>query len=184
MQAAFFKIANGQALHNMFIAALNERGLVGLNECILEAGQKELLEALKAVTVYLETHPTEAVVMHCVQGKDRTGLLAMLCQSMLDVSDDDIVADYYLSSVQLDDGGAAAAAATAAVAVAQGKLDRRFFSGAPAEVMEETLSVLRRRYGSVQPGYLDHIGFNEAWRSRFVAAVQQAEQPPTLNNRL
>jgi hypothetical protein len=70
-QAVWFKIVSGQKLHELRIEKLNERGLAGLNEAILETGQVELFRALKTITLHLETHPSDPVVIHCVQGKDR-----------------------------------------------------------------------------------------------------------------
>ena len=46
-------------------------GLAGLNEAILETGQQQLLITLQIITIYLESNPTDSVVIHCVQGKDR-----------------------------------------------------------------------------------------------------------------
>jgi hypothetical protein len=39
------------------------------------------------------------------------------------------------------------------------------------QVLRETLTYLRSRYGSLD-GYLDHIGFDEAARTRLRAALQ------------
>jgi hypothetical protein len=77
-QAAWFKIVSGQKLHELRIEKLNERGLAGLNEAILETGQSELCRALKTITMHLETHPADPVVIHCVQGKDRY-VIYMIC---------------------------------------------------------------------------------------------------------
>jgi hypothetical protein len=65
------KVASGQKLHELRINALNVRGLAGLNEAILETGKYELRRALQTITRHLETNPDHAVVIHCVQGKDR-----------------------------------------------------------------------------------------------------------------
>lgn len=45
---------------------------------------------------------TGAVLIHCAAGKDRTGLLAALTLRLLDVDDDDIVADYLLTNAGRD----------------------------------------------------------------------------------
>ena len=176
MQLNWFKLTSGDALHTFRIDILNKRGLEGLNEAILEIGGHDLCTALKAITIHLEKqNPGSPVVFNCVQGKDRTGLLAMLCQSILEIPDDIIIDEYNLSEEHLgsqegsaavesrtDDGGGPSA----------GRIDRRFFSGAPKHVMRETLSFLRDKYGSVSPGYLDNIGFNADWRRRFINVVR------------
>jgi len=184
VQAALYKVTNGEALHRLRMNVLNRKGLVGLNEAILVTGQRDLRAALQAMTLYWEQYPGVPIVFHCVQGKDRTGLLAMLCQSIVisgstDDHDDDavIVADYHASEqhLQRNSGSAAVRDAlsgggAAAATKKEGKLDRHFFSGSPKVVMVETLAWIRSRYGSVS-GYLDEIGFDEAWRRRFCNAV-------------
>ena len=186
VQAALYKVTSGQALHRLRMNVLNRKGLVGLNEAILVTGQRDLRAALQAMTLYWEQYPGVPIVFHCVQGKDRTGLLAMLCQSIVVVAgsaddNDDavIVADYHASEQHLQRNSGSAAvrdalggggAAAAAAMRKEGKLDRNFFSGSPKVVMVETLAWIRSRYGSVS-GYLDSIGFDEAWRRRFCNAV-------------
>jgi hypothetical protein len=99
----------------------------------------------------------------------RTGMLAMLCQSILKQSDDEIIEEYFKSEVMRDPSVAAAK-------VARGRFDKSKFTGAPREAMIETLEFVRERYGSVCPGYLDSIGFDQSWRDRFVASQQNIEQ--------
>lgn len=153
--------------HRMRMDALNERGLLGLNEAILETGGVELCRALVEMTRHLEstsgTEEYSSVVFHCVQGKDRTGMLAMLIQSILGCSDELIVNEYAQSEVMRDPSVAAGNIVTV-----QGRFDRGRFTGAPPEVMRETLSYLRSKYSSINPGYLDSIGFDARWRKRFV----------------
>ena len=57
-------------MHEMRINALNERGLAGLYEVILETGGAELCVALQEITLHLEQQRNN-IVIHCVQGKDR-----------------------------------------------------------------------------------------------------------------
>ena len=71
--------------------ALNDRGLFGLNQIILETGKEQLCKALQLITMYLERYPKNNIVIHCVQGKDRTGMLVMLLQSILGYSDEVII---------------------------------------------------------------------------------------------
>lgn len=100
----------------------------------------------------------------------------MLLQSLLGVSDDEIIEDYFLSNASFqkkkEESSAAAAAATSASS--KGKLDRTIFSGTNRNAMVATLAFLRSKYGSVSPGYLDQIGFNEQWRRRLIAVLTAA----------
>jgi hypothetical protein len=98
-------------------------------------------------------------------------MLSMLLQSMLGISDEIIVDDYFKSNQMQRKGSAAADSFRR-----KGRLDRTFFSGTSPEAMETTLLFLRSKYGSVSPGYFDQIGFDERWRQRLVAVLMR---PPT-----
>jgi protein-tyrosine phosphatase len=96
------------------------------------------------------------VVVHCMAGKDRTGVACALTLSLLGVSDDDIATDYALTT-------AAMAPLTAHLraqdpAIVDGN-DHMFDS--PAEAMALFLADLRQLHGSVE-GYARDIGLTEA----------------------
>jgi Tyrosine phosphatase family len=171
LRSLWYKLVDGQGLHNLRLDVLNRRGLLGLNQAVLETGGDCLMEALKAIVLHLEHTSTASpsvspVVIHCVQGKDRTGMLSMLCQAVVGVDDGAIAEDYHRSESELSSGAAAAARAY------PGRIDRRFFSGAPRQVMQDTLAWIRDRHGSVE-GYLEDMGFDFSWRARLVAALVQ-----------
>jgi hypothetical protein len=117
------------------------------------------------------------------------------------VSDEEIIDDYHKSNESFQymkkdntirsnedpstSSSAAAAAATATAGTAtirtttkgdgrsssKGRLDRNIFSGTNPEAMKKTLRFLRHKYGSVSPGYLDDIGFDDHWRRRLVSVL-------------
>lgn len=175
-KATWYKLMDGQKLHELRIDRLNERGLAGLNEAILETGKSEILRALQTITEHLEVNPGQKAIIHCVQGKDRTGMLVMLLQSLIGVPDAAIVADYFQSNDGLlaDNEGSAAANEIQA----RGRIDRRIFSGTNPQAMLATLQYLRQKYGSVSPGYLDAIGFNANWRRRLSSVLIPDQGPP------
>jgi len=166
VQMLSFKLFSGEQLHALRMNVLNRKGLHGLNEAILETGGQDLCTGLKAITESLETNNSRPVIVHCVQGKDRTGLLVMLCQSIVGVSDDDITSCYHRSDSAMKKRNAAKLPVQT-----WGKLDRNVFAAAPKDVMTDTLAMLRERYGSVSPGYLDSIGFDATWRQRLVQVM-------------
>jgi hypothetical protein len=123
-------------------------------------------------------------------------MLAMLLQSLLGVSDDEIIDDYHKSNdsflhqrkskstTEGDESSSSAAAATVAtttttttsaknqsISSTKGRLDRNIFSGTNPEAMATTLQFLRQKYGSVSPGYLDDIGFDDSWRRRLISVL-------------
>jgi hypothetical protein len=103
----------------------------------------------------------------------------MLCQSILGLSDEDIIDDYFKSDVMRkeDTTLAAAVAETRQRPPPRGKVNQRVMAGAPRHAMRETLIFIRGKYGSVAPGYLDAIGFDTSWRLRFhEARIQRASR--------
>jgi Tyrosine phosphatase family len=196
VQLAWYKLVSGTKLHNMRMKELNERGLAGLNEAILESGQQCLCWSLKTITLYREKvtmkriredhlnydddSTPNKIVIHCVQGKDRTGMLAMLIQIILGVPDDVIISDYFQSNKELlgtTETGQSNGAGSSAATTLEGKLDRRIFSGTSREAMIATLHYTRSTYGSFD-NYLDAIGFDKTWRRRLRSTFDICEGSP------
>jgi hypothetical protein len=148
----------------MRMEILNNKGLSGLYEAMIETSGPEIFACLQAITIHLEFKSGD-IIIHCVQGKDRTGILIMLCQAMLGVNDNEIINDYHGSDQMMIKGSAASESLTGS----KGKLNRIIFSGAPKEAMVKTLEMIRTKHVSVN-GYLDSIGFDTNWRNRFVNA--------------
>ena len=105
LSALYFTI-NAQKLHELRMDVMNKRQLSGLYEAMLQTSQAELCDALQEITMFSEQQihydkdddtNANAVVVHCVQGKDRTGIVIMLCQSMMGLSEEEMLRDYYLS---------------------------------------------------------------------------------------
>ena len=97
------------------------------------------------------------MVIHCVGGKDRTGLLTALLLDLAGVDAEVIAADYALSEERLRPREAAWLAA------AENDADReqiRHISRTPAWVMLGVFKELDRRYGSIE-GYLHSAGVTD-----------------------
>lgn len=96
--------------------------------------------------------PEGGVLIHCMGGKDRTGLLAALLLRLAGVSVADIAADYGLSAENIkplwqqwvEDAGD------------EGERElRRRLSASPADAMAQVLETLEREQGSVEAYLLD-----------------------------
>jgi len=101
--------------------------------------------------------PEGGLVVHCVGGKDRTGLLTAFLLHLAGVSDEDIAADYALSEERLlsRHEGWFVAAET------EEELERlRRIAQTPPGSMLGVFRELERRYGSVE-GYLRSAGVEE-----------------------
>ncbi|MBX6750467.1 MAG: tyrosine-protein phosphatase [Micromonosporaceae bacterium] len=88
------------------------------------------------------------LVVHCIAGKDRTGIVAALTLYLLGVDEDAIIHDYTLSEP-----------ADASIRALLGKEPSRF-PAAPAAVMHGFLSWLREHHGSVE-AYVKSIGVTD-----------------------
>ena len=119
----------------------------------LERFGANVAAALRAVA----NAPEGGVVVHCVGGKDRTGLLVAFLLHLAGVPDEEVAADYALSEERLRTRHDAWFAA----ADSEEELERlRRIAQTPAESMLGVFRELGRRHGSVE-GYLRSTGLTD-----------------------
>lgn len=143
-------------VRNIFIDTINSGGLSLLNELVIDASSKEIIDVLKL----LSNKDNFPIGMYCTAGKDRTGLITMLTLSILGATDDEILADYVLSDSaysQINDKKAMVAS------LKQVDVNPDVFLRAKPQVMIDTMQYLRKEFGSIN-AYLDEYGFDESWR--------------------
>jgi protein tyrosine/serine phosphatase len=114
--------------------------------------------------------PPGAVCVHCMGGRDRTGLVSALLLRLAGVARADVGADYAESEARLAEDHARW--------VAEARDDderarRAVFAHAPAHVMEEVLADLEGRHGSVS-GYLAGAGLTAAELDAVRARLREA----------
>jgi protein-tyrosine phosphatase len=112
-------------------------------------GAAEISQALRIIA----GQASAPLVIHCASGKDRTGLLAAVVQSLLGVSEDDIAADYALTGL----------ATERLIADWHAFFPGRpllwpHFGKAPASVMRLFLAELAARHGSVLAYVTGYLG--------------------------
>ena len=149
-----------------FLDEINGGGLPMLNEMILNFGAPGIHYVLD-LCKDKSRHP---IAFYCTAGKDRTGMIAAIILSVAGVPDEDIVEDYSLSAnvyAEMNDHQAMVGA------LSQRSLDAKTFLGAPPDVMRDTLTNIKKTWGSVE-GYLDWIGFDENDRSQLKAAILES----------
>jgi len=119
----------------------------------LERFRANIADAVRAVA-----HASAGgVVIHCVGGKDRTGLLSAFLLHLAGVADDEIAADYALSEERLRPRHEAWFAA----AESEEQLERlRRIAQTPAASMAGVFEELARRYGGVD-AYLRSAGVDD-----------------------
>jgi protein-tyrosine phosphatase len=119
----------------------------------LERFRGNVAAAVRAVA----TAPDGCVVIHCVGGKDRTGLLAAFLLHLAGVADEEIAADYSLSEERLRPRHERWFAA----ATSDEELERlRRIARTPAASMVGVFTELERRYGGVEE-YLREAGVSD-----------------------
>jgi protein-tyrosine phosphatase len=101
--------------------------------------------------------PAGGVVVHCVGGKDRTGLLVAFLLHLAGVADEDVAADYALSEERLRSRHEAWFEA----AETEAELEQlRRIAQCPADALLGVFAELERRYGGVEP-FLRHAGLTQ-----------------------
>lgn len=119
----------------------------------LEHFRKNVAAAVRTVA----RAPAGGVVVHCVGGKDRTGLLTALLLHLAGVDVEQIAADYALSEERLRPRH------DAWLAEAESEAERERLlriSQTPSESIVGVFEELERRYGSVE-GYLRSAGLTD-----------------------
>ncbi len=123
---------------------------------VAEDGAEEIRQVIELIAA--GPGPT---VFHCTSGKDRTGLVAALVLTLLEVSEEQILADFALTELAterlLADWHAANPGRT---------MRWPSYGRAPATVLSLVLADLRSRHGSVA-GYLsDRVGITQGTADR------------------
>jgi hypothetical protein len=126
--------------------------LVDLYRFLLESAGPEFVEVLQIIAEPAN-HP---LVFHCAAGKDRAGLVAATVLGLLEVDDDEIVADYAATEAALD----ALMARAMKRAESTGRPPAARFMTADATTMRETLAWFHAAHGGFAP-YLVAHGFTE-----------------------
>lgn len=128
-----------------------------------EFGQR--IAAALEIIAEPENHP---LVFHCTIGKDRTGILAAVLLSALGVDDEDIIADYTLSTPYMEEL-LERINSDPETAKNIKPLPGYFWEAAP-ESMALFLVTLRHEYGSVQD-YLKAQGITSSLINRLESAL-------------
>ncbi|KAI0446580.1 protein-tyrosine phosphatase-like protein [Xylaria telfairii] len=136
-------------------------GLVGLSLVTLDESGPEIAEALQILT---STHTPAPTLVHCTQGKDRTGMIVALALLILRVPTDAIVHDYLLSQPGLEPERKERVAEMVQIGLTPA------WGDCPPELVQRVRAHLDVRYGGVE-GYLDSIDFGAEDRARLVEVL-------------
>ena len=143
------------------IGLVNDRMYVGFLESDLGR------QGYAQVFAHLLAQPEgEALLFHCTQGKDRTGIAAMLILSALGVDEETIVFDYLLTNAFNAAIIERERAGLVAMGIPEERLDDYMlgFDQVYPQTMQNALDHLRREYGSVWGYVRDMLGVSDADR--------------------
>ena len=123
-----------------------------------------------AILTAIAGAPDGGVVVHCVSGKDRTGLIVALLLALVGVPDAVIAEDYALSGVHLRDTHPDAARAGSTAPGSRTRLAVERLS--PPAAILAALASIRERFASLE-GYLSGAGVSAADMHRLQARLSK-----------
>jgi protein-tyrosine phosphatase len=129
---------------------MEEMGLVGLAKNSLDVCKKEVRQVFEV----LGNKSNWPVLVHCTQGKDRTGLIVMLVLFLLGVEEDVIDKDYRLSEPELASEKKGRLKELALIGLTEQ------FAVCPPDVVRSVHSHIQEKYGGVRQ-YLKEAGVGQ-----------------------
>ncbi|KAI9839080.1 MAG: hypothetical protein M1837_002257 [Sclerophora amabilis] len=124
-------------------------GLVGLGCTSIDHCGDEIRQILEIIIL----SPPSGLLIHCTQGKDRTGLIVVLILFLLDVPIDAIANDYALSESELRPESEERTKALIEIGLTAES------AGAPVDWPKSIRTHVVEKYGGISE-YLAHIGVN------------------------
>lgn len=114
--------------------------------------------------VLLETPEGSGVLWHCTNGKDRTGVAAMLLLGILNVDEETIMADFMLTNTFFEEEISAMRAQLGKYITDEAMLDELLVTGrgVHAPYMQNAIDYIKENYGDI-PGYVKtELGLTDA----------------------
>jgi protein-tyrosine phosphatase len=149
---------------------MQPRGLIGLGFDSIDHCGPEIADALRAFT----TLDNFGILVHCTQGKDRTGLVVALVLFLLDVPIKAISNDYVMSEEELMPERESRMKEIRSIGLTED------FAGCPKDWIERMDEHLSERYGGARM-YCRSIGFGDEKVDKLVGIlrVQEGSQDVT-----
>lgn len=161
-------VTSAGALDRAAARKMEDEGLSMLYTVTLATAQRKLRTALDICA-----NADGPVIFHCQKGKDRTGLVAMLLQSCLGSSHEEIVQTYAESGPLI--GESATSESNSESKSSATFIDWSRFRGSPPEAMEDTLEWIKSRYGSVGNYIETELGLDGDFVERLRSNHQQTQ---------
>lgn len=155
------------------VADSSKLGYTKLYRLLLDHSKNEIAKALRVLTKE-ENFP---VLVHCMHGKDRTGLLIMLILLLCSIDPQEALMDYVQSEGQLRIARDSKQLNLASHLTTDAVL------ASSAHVMQHTMDYLNQKYGSAA-GYAKAIGITDSEVSRIRLNLMKEAAPKDLMSRL
>jgi len=136
-------------------AYVSSLGLRGMNRLMLRMSSKGIREAFDYVLVALESNPKHGVVVGCLAGKDRTGLVIAMILECVGVPRKYILQDYAITATRIEQEPYFKKYLIDSLLHA--KIDPKEWMKAPEGYLEDTLEYIDEKYGGIA-SYLRTIG--------------------------
>jgi protein-tyrosine phosphatase len=140
---------------------MQPRGLVGLGFDSIDHCGPEIADALRAYS----TASNYPILIHCTQGKDRTGLIIALILLLLSVPVPAISHDYCMSEGELEPERESRLVEIQSIGLTED------FAGCPADWIEKMEGHLNEKYGGVRK-YCRSIGYSEEDEESLLAILR------------
>lgn len=136
---------------------MQPRGLIGLGKDSIDYSKDEICEIM-GVMAETSNYP---IIVHCTQGKDRTGLVIMLLLLLLGTPLDAISTDYLVSERELLPERESRLAEINEIGLSEQ------FVGCPPTFVYEVSHYINETYGSME-GYLSSIGVRKTTQEKVI----------------
>lgn len=171
---AFYEIFGMKDQSNRIISDMMVKlRLQGLYRLMLKTSWRNILRALDLLSDP-ENYP---ILIHCTQGKDRTGMLVSLLMQTCQVNDEVIVSDYCKSELELEKMRLDPIYMKRNFAKAANLgLDMTSWMLSPAEAIEDTIKWVKTEFGGY-PNYMQWIGFNLGMQAKLKSIISDSPDP-------
>jgi len=143
---------------------MQPRGLIGLGIDTLDNSCKEIREVFEV----LSDHQAYPILVHCTQGKDRTGLIILLVLLLCEVDIRDISEDYMRSESELEPEKTERLEEIASIGL------NETFAGCLPDFAEKIVQHINEHYGGIQK-YLINIGLGISLQDKIKAFICHRE---------
>lgn len=136
---------------------MQPRGLIGLGKDTIDYAKNEIREIME-VMAETSNYP---IIIHCTQGKDRTGLIIIVLLLLLDTPLDAISSDYLASERELLPERVSRLAEINEIGLSEN------FADCPPNFVDEVSHYINDVYGNVE-GYISSIGVSKTTQEKVI----------------